>query len=189
MLSLSINKDAFSHGQITSKLWLCEEVEKRYKGQPPKIWILGGWYGMTAFLLFSRAKLDIKLVRSFDKDPGCENIADTIHNNWEIDNWRFKAFTCDCNKLDYSDDNPEIVINTATEHFSSLDWWHNIPYGTFVALQSNNMDEHQDHCFTFQSLEDFKQCFPMEIFYQGEKSFKYPDLEYTRYMLIGKKIV
>ena len=65
---LSVNKDAFSSGQVGSKIWLCEELEKLFDNID-SVWIYGGWYGITAFLLRSRGQLDIGTIRSYDVDP------------------------------------------------------------------------------------------------------------------------
>jgi hypothetical protein len=186
MERVSICYDAFSNGQIDSKLWLCEELERVNFKIYPTVWILGGWYGISAFLLLSRNKLEIKAVRSYDVDPECERIADKINNNWEIKQWKFKAFTKDCNTLDYTDA-PDIVINTSTEHFDSLEWFERIPVGTLVCLQGNNMN-HEDHFSIFENLSQFKKSFPLSsILFEGEKDFVYPDWKFTRYMLIGIK--
>ena len=41
-----INKDAFSNGQMDSKLWLCRELENL--GWDSKLTrIYAGWYGIT----------------------------------------------------------------------------------------------------------------------------------------------
>ena len=88
-----LNKDAFSNGQIDSKLWLCEEIEKlNWKSDLTRIF--GGWHGLTAFLLLSRGKFQVRKIYSYDIDPSCEAIADIINENWVIKEWQFKAFTC-----------------------------------------------------------------------------------------------
>ena len=46
-----INSEAFSSGQISSKLWLCEQLENIPFDKPQIIWIYGGWYGILSFLL------------------------------------------------------------------------------------------------------------------------------------------
>jgi hypothetical protein len=187
MEKISLCYDAFSNGQIDSKIWLCDELEKIINVENVKIWILGGWYSTTAFLLLSRNKMSIDHIRSFDIDPECQAIADRINNNWEIKEWKFKAFTKDCNKLDYSIEPPDIVINTSTEHFDSLEWFERIPVGTLVCLQGNNMN-HEDHFSIFENLSQFKKSFPLSsILFEGEKDFVYPDWKFNRYMLIGIK--
>ena len=187
-----MNRDAWSHGQVTSKLWLCEKLERltaeRYKEY--KIWIYGGWYGMTAFLLFSRGKMGIESICSFDIEPQCEKIADIINNNWEIDEWRFKAFTEDVNEnLSVKYPNPDIIINTSCEHMMENTWFNQIPAGMTVALQSTDQehDDDEEHNLTY-SLTDMIEKYPLSnIWFKGEKKFEYPDKKFKRYMIIGIK--
>ena len=184
--TLNVDKDAFSSGQIGSKIWLCEELEKLFDSAD-NIWIYGGWCGIAAFLLNSRGNMRIGQIRSYDIDPNCEAVADMINENWVYQDWKFKASTQDCNVLDLDWSGPDLVINTSTEHFESLDWWHNIPKGTVVALQGNNM-MHDDHYVHSSCLKEFTARFPVtEQLYAGEKQFVYPDWQFTRYMLIGVK--
>lgn len=182
--TLSVDRDGFSSGQVGSKIWLCEELESLFDNID-SIWIYGGWYGMTAFLLRSRNNIDIKTIRSYDIDPQCETVADMINENWVYRDWQFKAHTKDCNTLVPA--NVDLIINTSTEHFESMDWWNNIPTGTTVVLQGNNMI-HSDHHIHSTCLKEFTAQFPMtEELYAGEKQFVYPDWQFTRYMLIGIK--
>ena len=183
---LNVNKDAFSSGQIGSKLWLCEELENLFD-TIDSIWIYGGWYAVTAFLLNSRNNIKIEYIRSYDVDPACAEVADMINENWVYQNWKFKAQTQDCNKLEVDQSGPDLIINTSTEHFESMDWWDNIPKGTTVALQGNNMP-HEDHHVHSNTLKDFTDQFPVtQTLYTGQKEFVYPDWQFTRYMLIGIK--
>ena len=183
---MEINKDAFSSGQIGSKIWLCEELEKRFKSFAT-IWIYGGWYGVSAFLLQSRGNIRIGEIRSYDLDPQCEAVADMINENWVIDKWKFKAHTQDCNLLDLGWHGPDLVINTSTEHFECLDWWNSIPKGTTVALQGNNMP-HEDHHIHSSSLDEFIGTYPVSnLLYRGQKDFEYPTWKFSRFMLIGIK--
>ena len=184
--NLTINKDAFSSGQIGSKIWLCEQLENLF-ASIDNIWIYGGWYGLTGFLLKSRGKIEIKTIRSFDKDPSCEPIADMINENWVWRDWQFKAETKDVVLLNPSEHRPDLIINTSTEHFDDLLWWQKIPTGTVVALQGNNMP-HDDHVVHTANLEEFQTQFPLtDILYKGQLEFEYPDWKFTRFMLIGVK--
>lgn len=187
-----IDKDAFSNGQIASKIWLCEELEK-LNWTSDLTRIFGGWYGITAFLLLSRGKFKVRKIYSYDIDPRCETIADMINENWVIKEWQFKAFTEDCNNprlsqtSEYDSGILDLIINTSTEHFEKMDWFNNIPIGTRVILQGNNMPHH-DHIVRSSSLQEFIEQYPLSyIQYSGEKSFVYPDWQFTRYMLIGIK--
>jgi len=177
-----VNKDAFSNGQIDSKLWLCEELE-RLGWTSDLTYIYAGWYGITSFLLLSRGKFQVNKIRSLDIDPSCQSVADMINENWVFKEWKFKAFTQDCNNFEgqYGD----LVINTSTEHFHSMEWFSRLPSGTRVILQGNNMP-HDDHFVHTDTLEDFVNTYPLSsIAYQGQQEFKYPKWSFTRYMLIG----
>lgn len=183
---LNVDKDAFSSGQIGSKIWLCEELEQLFE-TIDRVWIYGGWYGISAFLLQSRGNINIGQIRSYDLDPQCEAVADMINENWVIADWKFKAKTQDCNLLDLDWNGPDLVINTSTEHFESLDWWNAIPKGTTVALQGNNMP-HEEHHIHSNSLDDFIKSYPVDtLLFRGQKEFVYPTWKFTRFMLIGVK--
>lgn len=181
-----VEADAFSSGQITSKLWLCEELEKIYD-RIDNLWIYAGWYGMTSFLLKARNNIHIGKIRSWDIDPSCEKIADKINENWVWQEWAFKAYTGDCNDMQPAIGMPDLIINTSTEHFDSMEWWHRIPIGMPVVLQGNNMP-HEDHLVWTETLEDFKQAYPLSTtHFAGQKDFKYETWGFSRFMLIGKK--
>ena len=181
---LLVDKDAFSSGQLGSKLWLCEELEKlKWKSNLTRIY--GGWYGITAFLLLSRGKFKVDKIQSYDVEPGCESVADMINEYWVWQAWKFKAYTQDCNQIFLN--NADLIINTSTEHFDELTWWNNIPSGTRVILQGNNMP-HDDHCVHTSSLEEFQKSYPFaEVVYKGCREFVYPTWQFTRFMLIGIK--
>jgi hypothetical protein len=184
MTILRVHKDSFSSGQVGSKIWLCEELEK-LNWTSDLTYIYGGWYAITAFLLLSRGKFQVNKIRSLDIDPDCEEVADRINENWVWQDWKFKAFTQDCNKFEgqYGD----LIINTSTEHFDTKDWFESIPIGTRVVLQGNDMP-HDDHVIHSNNLDDFKTHYPLsEVVYEGEKSFVYPNWSFKRFMIIGVK--
>ena len=181
-----IHRDVFSNGQMDSKLWLCRELEKLGLIDPQRICILGGWCGIAALLLLSREKLPIDHIRSYDIDPGCEPLADMINENWVFKEWKFKAFTQDANLINYND-NPNIVINTSCEHFDSMDWFDQIPSGTLVALQSNNL-KHDEDTNSINNIDEMITKYPLsELLYQGKLNFTYSDKSFSRFMIIGIK--
>ena len=191
MVLMEVNSDAWAHGQIESKLWLCQKLEEHHAYYLPKdIAIYGGWYGLTAFLLLSRGHIEIKKIRSYDIDPACEPIADKINNTWELQDWKFKAFTADCNDIIWTQDSewmPNIIINTSTEHFVKDTWWTNILDNMFIVLQGTNMEE-DDHVARCDTLDDFSARFPMRtLYFAGTKRFAYPNKTFDRFMLVGKK--
>lgn len=178
------NKDAFASGQVGSKIWLCRELEKLgWKSNLTRIY--GGWYGVLSFLLLSRDNFKVDRIESYDIDPACEEIADSINKLWLIEDWKFKAFTADCNNP--IPGYPDLIINTSTEHFESMEWFNLIPKGTRVILQGNNMP-HEDHVIHSETLDSFVETYPLsEVVFKGSKDFIYPTWSFTRYMVIGVK--
>lgn len=179
------NTDSFTHGQIRSKLWLCKELEK-LNWSSKVTWIYGGWYGLAAFLLLSRSNFKVEQIRSYDIDPTCKPIAEMINNNWVCQSEVFRAHTLDCNLLHPAE--TDLIINTATEHFPSMEWWDKIPSGKRVVLQGNNMVHEGEEVTISTSLDDFKNRFPLaEYDFTGTLDFDYNTWGFTRYMLIGTK--
>jgi hypothetical protein len=110
--------DAWSQGQVRSKMWLLETLEPLARNdRHSQIWILGGWYGLLAFMLFTRNQIQPHLVTSFDIDPDANKKAEVLNNSWAFDPIRFTAKTADCMKLDFQLNKPDVVINTSCEHF------------------------------------------------------------------------
>lgn len=178
------NIDSFTNGQIDSKLWLCRELEK-LEWSSKLTHLYGGWYAVTAFLLLTREKFQVDRIESYDLDPECQPIADMINANYVFKEWKFKAYTHDCNTLIHSE--PDLIINTSTEHFETMHWFDNIKPGTRVILQGNNMD-HDDHVIETNSIEEFIEQYPLtDIAYSGSLYFSYPEWDFTRYMIIGTK--
>lgn len=190
---MHLDKDAFASGQVGSKIWLAENLENcvsklNLQGEfihSLKIVMLGGWYGVTNFILQSRKNLNIEYVRSVDIDAeACAN-ADLLNENWVWKNWQFKSMCQDANYTELFD--YDIIINSSIEHIPTLQWWENIPEGKLVVLQSNNMI-HDDHVFNHSSQEEFSQDFDLTTtLYLGEKLFQYTDWQFKRFMKIGIK--
>ena len=188
-----LDKDAFSSGQVGSKIWLAGHLEHAvYHYQqlglfenPLKILLVGGWYGVTNFILQCRQNLKIETIRSIDIDPtACEN-ADLFNEYWVWQDWTFKAIVHDANTFKYS--GFDIVINTSVEHIDSLDWFYAIPDGTLVALQSNDMP-HDDHVHNHSTLDEFSDTFRLsDTVHVSSKDFIYPDWKFKRFMKIGVK--
>ena len=177
-----LETDAFSAGQIESKIWAAEELERIVAHTHVlRITILGGWYGLFHFILKVRGRQTIEWCRSYDLDPSACSVANAINNSWEMKEWEFKSYPQDANYIAYT--NTNCIINTATEHFVSNYWFDNIPDGTLCLLQGNDLII-EDHVNCPKNLEHFKSMFPLQtIKFEGKKKF---DM-YTRYMIIGYK--
>jgi hypothetical protein len=192
--------DAFSRGQLDSKIWLINELDK-LSLDLGNVWTLCGWVGTISYLMTnSTNNLNFTHVRSFDIDPRCAPLADLFNKKDVLNSWKFKASTLDVNSMHFNDykfatlksdgstqyiqESATTVVNTSCDHMSHDIWWERIPVGTLVVLQNNNFEHVQEHVNIVSSLTEFKQRYPMTTtLYAGELEC---DL-YTRYMLIGRK--
>jgi hypothetical protein len=185
-MNLKIDSDAFSAGQIESKIWAAEELEKLVAHTHIlRISILGGWYGLLHFILKARGRQMIEWCRSYDLDTSACSVANIVNNTWEHKEWKFKSFPTDANIIEYND-GTNCVINTATEHFDNNTWYHRIPKGTLCLLQGNDLVV-EDHINRPLNLEHFKTMYPLEVLFEGTKEFNFASGSFTRYMIIGYK--
>ena len=70
--------ETFWGGQIKSKLWLIEQLEKHKAIRNAECIIHGGWNGLLACMIFN-SELGIKHITSIDIDPKCKEIASTMN--------------------------------------------------------------------------------------------------------------
>lgn len=189
--------DCMSRGQLKSKQWAVNQL-KEINRDLGVTFLCAGWYGTLATLIFE-SRLRVTKIRSFDIDPGCEEIAEIFNEPWVSDGWKFKSVTKDINDIDYSNeiyqvndrnghvetlvDKPNTVINTSCEHIGDFDnWYCKIPKGTLLALQTNDFKDIEDHVNCSTSLEQFESQTPMAVcLYQGELDLG----SYKRFMRIG----
>ena len=196
--------DAFSRGQLRSKLWVSDTVNDLDIDLGDMVYVCAGWYGVLPAILFERNK--VEAIRSFDIDASCSLPAETLNRNFVQDDWKFKASTMDVNNLIYAgefeyetlkyngdketitDGSPSCVINTSCEHIEDFDkWWSGIPDGMLVIMQNNDFDDEEEHDHaddTVTSLEEFaKRLNVSETLYEGTLALD----KYNRYMVIGIK--
>ena len=193
--------DALSWGQLKSKRWLVDELEK-IDLPLGTIFLCAGWYATLAAMLF-QSKCNIDKIRSFDIDESCLQIADTINRNQVKEDWKFKSITQDIMDIDYNKhtwqiwsntnnrmsypitDMPNTIINTSCEHIENFaEWYAKIPTGKLVVLQNNNFFEVDEHVNCVNDLDDFASQTPLtEILYDNELKLS----KYTRFMRIGYK--
>lgn len=184
-----INLDAFSHGQIVSKLWLCKTLEQYISSGPHIVYVPGCWHGVTGFLLESRGNIDISSLYGVDLDPAAIEIAKAVNVTWVYPyKHHYIVADADTYKLDPA---PSIVINTSAEHFLKTDWFENINPGTLVAVQESKMPDSKpfdDNTFYNRrdSLGEFDSAYHMSTtLYLNQIEISYPEWSYTRYMKIG----
>ena len=195
----AVLQDAFSVGQLQSKRWLVDSL-KDTVDQLGTIFICAGWYGTLASMLFDSG-LDIRCIRSFDIDPDCAGVAETVNRQHVLDNWKFKATTADIQNLEFDNytytthrrdgsgvelcETADTIINTSCEHIDKFELWYDkIPKGKLVILQTNNYFDLPEHINCVHGLNDFAKQTPMsDVLFEGALGLS----KYTRYMRIGSK--
>lgn len=182
---------AFSHGQLQSKLWLCDELEPHISKLANPL-IIGSWYNVLGFLLLARHPEKYNLITGIDKNQDAIDIADQINNGWMIgDDKKVRNICKDIDNLDSSRFQIyDVVINTSCEHMS-VDWYNKTSTDQLLCLQTCNLvttDPNWNIINPSPTMNDFKSKYPMsQILFEGMKVFDYGHLVYTRYMLIGRK--
>lgn len=189
--------DHFSRGQIQSKLWMLDILDKYVEAKDIReVVLLGGWYATIAFFLFQKFN-KIKKLYSLDLDPEAVGYADKFNFPQCYDEkWRFKAFTkdvCDLKWIKGSIEElyaenavrtairPNLIINTSCEHMNE-DWFYSIPKGKLVCLQTNNYFENEQHSNCVSSVAEAEEKYKFsDLVYSGELDTP----EYKRYMLLG----
>lgn len=191
----------FSRGQMKSKCWLVSEmsnvIPNSYLGTVAHY---GGWYATVAKHLFEQFK--IKNYYNLELDPDCIEIADDFNYTQYRAKWQFKSIEQDCSTIKYNKEGaiyinatnrdkvthklkvkPDIVINTSCEHMNE-DWFHNLPDGMLVCLQTNDYFNNEQHINCVHGINEAKAKYPMkEVLYEGVIDTHL----YKRFMLIGEK--
>ena len=181
--------DALWSGQLSSKGWLVNTLADFIDSDiPMNIYVFGGWIGILSSMLFQSEKITISNIRSIDIDPWCGHIANTVNKTFKMDNRRFNAVTADMSSYQYYINiEPNIVINTSTEHVTQevYDKWYNaIPAGTLITIQGNDYFECGEHIRCSRNLEEFlQQNSVVDAYYSGTLD---TDM-YTRFMAIWRK--
>jgi len=188
-LNIHMNFDAFSHGQIQSKLWLCKELEP-FLPDNAKVAVLGSWYNLVAFMLLTRNPDQCQAFLGIDLDPDVKPIADKIVDAWTIDG-KVQNLTADAGSYDVSW--YDVIINCSPEHMATNDWFENLEYGKLVCIQSSDVTIGDDDVWLCvnpnEELDDLAQKYPMSKYlFSGTKEIRYSDDNgYRRFMIIGIK--
>jgi len=186
--------NALNRRQTASKLWLLDTLFDCHGAALGTVHILGGWYGVLAALFIHDSRFEIKRITSFDLDPTCAPIANSLNAN-NVDRGLFEPITADILDLQYAPDGvridtlslplPDILINTSCEHLDNFDdWFEALPNDTLLVLQSNNYFSEPEHVNSVPDLAAFKRQAPLStIVFEGALELN----KYTRFMLIGRK--
>lgn len=179
--------NAFSHGQIQSKVWLCENLEPNL---PPysQVAIMGSWYNTLGLIMLARNEKKYNLIMGVDKDQESVDVANKITDAWSVGmDYKVRNMCADVEKYDFRSYN--VIINTSCEHMSPT-WFSKVQPYQIVCLQSSDMvtdDPGWNISNPNPTLGEFKGKYPMsQILFEGEKLFDYGHLVYKRFMIIGK---
>lgn len=176
---------SFSHGQIVSKIWLCDNIEKYLDDS--RIAILGGWYNVLGFMLLTRFYNKIRNITSYDINPNVKPIADKITDAWISD--KVKNVIADAALLDFND--YDIIINCSPEHMNTNVWFDNIPNNKLVCIQSSNINIKEapwlvvNPNISINNMSKKYSC--LEFYFKNELPIIYEDWGYKRFMIIGRK--
>ena len=175
--------ESFWDGQIKSKLWLIEALEKHKSIRNADCVIHGGWNGVLACMMFN-SELGIKHITSIDIDPKCKEIASTMNKRYEMEG-KFESVTADMCEYEYQRE-PYFVINTSCEHITQEQyekWLDKVPSGSQIILQSNNYFELDEHVNGSNDLKEFEWKSKLNVTEKAELELP----KYKRFMLVGRK--
>lgn len=197
--------DAFSRGQVQSKIWLATELAK-VKTDFDMIFVLAGWFGQITNYL-DVAGIEYNKARIIDCDSQACEVSDKIFNAKGLEGYKVKAVEqdlldttwvartgCSYNLVNYNTgktttekSTPDLIINSSAEHFHE-DWYYKFMYrpqttDPLFVIQSNNLFDIKEHINAVHSLDEMKKKFPMtRLEYEGEIQLT----GYKRFMLIGR---
>lgn len=184
-----MNFDAFSHGQIHSKLWLCEKLEPMIL-EKSRVLILGSWYNILGFMLNCRKPNFYEELRGIDIDADSIDIANKINGAWVIENPNVFHEISDAN--DFAFEGYDVVINCSGEHFKSTKWFDNLPSNILVCIQSSSITDKNPPWLINQptpNFDSFMKLYPLSnVVFADIKRIQYSNSTgYDRYMVIGYK--
>lgn len=180
---------ALSHGQIQSKIWLCENLEP-YLPRHSTVIILGCWYNILGMMMLVRKPNFYNSIVGVDIDNTAIQKANDVCQSFMIQpNVKITNKLADANEFDLN--GYDVVINCSVEHMNSRNWFERVNYNSVVCIQSsdvNNSDPVWDIKDANNSLEELASKFPLSQTYVKTKlSFNYDNFSYNRFMLIGRK--
>ena len=206
-------QDAFSRGQVQSKIWLVEELEK-VGTHFNTVYHLGGWFGQLTWYLDNH--ITFNKYRNFDVDDEVCKISDYVVNLNYLENYKVKGIElklpmasssddekrmdwvsrtgCEYEVKNYSNSNtfkektqPDLIINTSAEHMPSI-WFDKFvsrPQATdpLFVIQTNNLFDASGHVNCVHSIDHLIKKFNMS---RVEYAGELQLHGYKRFMLIGR---
>lgn len=166
----------FWASQLNSKVWMVRNILKKLNIGAGKIYIMGGWYGLSAQLLVDHIPNTIAVsidVDSSSKFYGMLLSGNTISTPASLEDFsdthrmhlheRIEFITSDMATYDKYDD-AVLVVNTSVEHVEQHvfdSWIKNVPENIPVVLQGNNFFTCNDHIRCSTDIDEFKKMNPL----------------------------
>ena len=185
--------NSFSSNQVACKKWLVEQLLLVLKDRPDlpikKITILGSWYGNVIVPLLVDNVKGIEDIHLIDMDEDALDIARKFLGR-KYNNVNINYIKEDINFTDFSEKYTNICINTSCEHMlpmSSISF--NNDNQVLYILQSNDMVNEREHINCVKDYYELnEQSNITKPYYYGRLKLKgRDDLEYKRFMVIGKR--
>ena len=193
MQTISFPADAFSHGQIRSKIWLTKKLNMWSQKHMAldKTWVLnwyGSWCNVGPFMLLSNTFLNFIRINLYELTDEYLEVAPKFLDFWRCEGVEINQIVGDVNSIYPNSYAQQLFVNTACEHMVGTQWVENIPHGAFVLFQSTDM-VHPEHINRPLDLDDFTKPFLefVEVLESAQINFDYPDKSFNRYMLFGTK--
>jgi len=172
---------SFTPDLVESKTWLAEMLAKGLKGKNAgTIYVLGSWYGnMGIFLQQAGVKFD-KLVLVEPDEEALMRSKDLLQQIGD----EGKLILIHQKAEDAVYEKPGVVINTSCNETGPV-FLTKLPDNMLCLLQARNNNENT--LFPTEDEEDFIDYFPLEtVYYTGKKHLEDPEVNYVRYMKIGR---
>jgi hypothetical protein len=187
--------ESFYHGLVTSKIWLCGELEHAIhikKMHNPALHILACWDNLLAFMLLTRHPGFYGVVHGYDIDPEAIEAADKITNTWLHEYPKVYNHVLDINNTSFASNGSESVfVNCSVDQVGSTEWFDTISTGCMVCIQATDVNDANPPWLVKQHTEninELKERFKLsETLYEGTREVNYHNMNYNRFMIIGIK--
>ena len=173
---------SFTPDLVESKKWLCDMLAKGLKGKNAgTIYVLGSWYGNMGIFLH---EADIKFDKLVLVEPNEEYLRQS-KKLLDKHNADGKIVFLNQKAEDVVYEKPGVVINTSCNETGPV-FLNKVPDNMLCLLQARNNNE--STLFPTEAMEDFVDYFPLsKVYYTGDKYLEDPEINYVRYMKIGRK--
>ena len=182
--------DASSSSQLTSKLWIIEEVN-RLKLDVTRVGLLAGWYANFIVPLLVD-ELQTKMIYNFEIDEDVKQLSYKFNKRYK-DQEKYECHITDImfKEIWRKEENYgafDVLINTSCEHMFPMRRFRelnkNLSGNPIYVLQSTNEDKYEDHINCVSGPEELaEQAELTNVVYSGTKVL---DNGMNRFMVIGR---